>query len=119
MSDLARELSLADVGVALYRVREEFSGLKILDYKAAGLPTIASGRDGLPREIVDGETGVIVAPEDVGGVASAVAAMAKDPEGTRRMGRAARAEAEDKHSWRATAQGIEQVLLRARRKERS
>jgi glycosyltransferase involved in cell wall biosynthesis len=46
--DFARYLAEAEIGVSPYCGRVEYSGLKLFDYKAAGLATIASGENGQP-----------------------------------------------------------------------
>ena len=46
--EYAPRLAEADIGVSPYCGWKEYSGLKILDYKAMGLATIASGLDGMP-----------------------------------------------------------------------
>jgi glycosyltransferase involved in cell wall biosynthesis len=103
-------LAQADVGLSPYCGWPEYSGLKILDYKAAGLPTIGSGEDGMPPTLTDGETGLIVPPCDEDALFGAICRLAKAPDTRRRMGRQARLEAEEKHSWAQTAARIEAVI---------
>jgi glycosyltransferase involved in cell wall biosynthesis len=103
-------LASADAGVSPYCGWPEFSGLKVLDYKAAGLPTIASGTNGHPPTLKDGVTGVIVPPCEVEPLAQAITRLCADPASRTRMGQAARLEAEDTHSWDRTAERIEQVF---------
>jgi len=104
-------LADADVGLSPYCGWPEFSGLKVLDYKAAGLPTIASGRDGHPPTLTDGQTGLIVPPCDEAALCDAIVRLSADRELRRRMGRAARMEAEALHGWERTAERIEQVFV--------
>jgi glycosyltransferase involved in cell wall biosynthesis len=103
-------LAGADVGLAPYCGWPEFSGLKILDYKAAGLPTIASGRNGQPSTLRDGHTGIIVPPCDVDALHSAIVRLSRDRPTIRRMGQAARVEAETQHRWEHTVERVERVL---------
>jgi glycosyltransferase involved in cell wall biosynthesis len=109
--DYAPLLAAADVGLSPYCGWPEFSGLKVLDYKAAGLPTIASGVNGHPPTLRAGETGVIVPPCDVAALCDAIVQLCADPARRRRMGQAARVEAESAHAWEHTAARLEQVLL--------
>jgi glycosyltransferase involved in cell wall biosynthesis len=51
-SEFAPYLRMADIGLSPYCGRVEFSGLKLLDYKAAGLATIASGQAGSCRHVM-------------------------------------------------------------------
>jgi len=107
-------LAGADVGVAPYCGWPEFSGLKILDYKAAGLATIASGQNGQPLTLSDGRTGLIVPPCNVDALRRAIVRLCLDRASIRRMGQAARVEAETMHGWEHTAERVEQVLSRVR-----
>jgi len=109
--EYAPMLASADAGVSPYCGWPEFSGLKVLDYKAAGLPTIASGVNGHPPTLKDGVTGVIVPPCEVEPLAGAMARLCAEPEVRKRMGQAARLEAEALHGWERTAERIEQVFL--------
>lgn len=111
---LAAELAQADAGVVLYQKRKEYSGLKLLDYKAAGLATIAVGANGQPALIEHERTGLIIPPNDLGALEAAIRRLAGAPQEAKRMGRAAREEAERMHSWSHTAQAIEAVLERVR-----
>jgi glycosyltransferase involved in cell wall biosynthesis len=103
---LAEVLRVCDVGVSLYSDRPEYRGLKLLDYKAAGLATIATGTRGEPRLIEDGKTGLIISPGNEEALCSALAWMAADRQRVREMGRRARMEAEARHRWRHTAEAL-------------
>lgn len=96
-------LGRSEIGLSSYCGRVEYSGLKLLDYKAAGLATIASGENGEPAVLQHGETGWIVPPCDVDRLADAILSLCADGHVRRCMGRAARMEAEAEHSWRHTA----------------
>jgi glycosyltransferase involved in cell wall biosynthesis len=107
---LAGRLGDSDVGVSLYRGRVEYNGLKLLDYKAAGLATVAAGCNGEPSLIGHERTGLIVAPDDEGAVAEAIVRLARDVGSRVDMGRRARQEAETQHRWRHTAEALEGLL---------
>jgi glycosyltransferase involved in cell wall biosynthesis len=109
---LAAELAKADIGVSPYCGRVEFSGLKLLDYKAAGLATIASGEDGKPAVIDHGRTGFIVPPCDEKALYEAMILLIRDDNLRQRMGREARLEAEKCHSWQHTAIELQRVFNR-------
>jgi glycosyltransferase involved in cell wall biosynthesis len=110
MPELARQLARADAGVSLYDGREEFDGLKLLDYKCAGLATIATGRNGEPAVLRHGATGVIIAPGNEGALVEAIRDLEQDRASVVRMGRQARLEAEQRHRWRHTAVALERLL---------
>ena len=81
-----------------------------MDYKAAGLATIASGANGQQVVIKDGQTGVIVPPCDETALAEALLTLSRDHTLRRQMGSLARIEAEREHSWRHTAQRLEAIF---------
>jgi glycosyltransferase involved in cell wall biosynthesis len=109
-NEYARYLADADIGVSPYCGWEEFSGLKIFDYKAAGLACIASGKDGQPLTVSHGKTGWIVTPCDEKDLCQAIMALSSQRDLLRRMGQAARVEAEQWHGWDHTARQIEETL---------
>lgn len=111
-SDFAAQLAQADVGVAPYCGWKEFSGLKLFDYKAAGLAIIASGQDGKPATLSHERTALIVPPCDENALADALVRLAQDAGLRQRLGQAARLEAEQCHGWDHTARQLEQVFAR-------
>jgi glycosyltransferase involved in cell wall biosynthesis len=108
--EMAQLLIDADIAISPYCGRAEFSGLKLLDYKAAGLPTIASGQNGQPAILEQGRTGWIVPPCDAEALSQAIVQLATQPELRQKMGQTARLEAEQHHSWRHTAQQLEKLF---------
>jgi glycosyltransferase involved in cell wall biosynthesis len=51
----------------------------VIEAMAAGCPTIATNTGGIPEMIFDGRNGLLVAGEDVDGLAAAIAKMLDDP----------------------------------------
>jgi glycosyltransferase involved in cell wall biosynthesis len=109
---MAECLKKADIGLSLYQGREEFSGLKLLDYKAAGLAIIAAGKDGQPHILEHGRTACIIPPGDVDALVGAICALATDPVLRKNLGREVRYEAEQKHRWRNTADELKMIFER-------
>jgi glycosyltransferase involved in cell wall biosynthesis len=107
---VAVQLANADIGVSPYCDSWEYIGMKLYDYKAAGLAIIASGKDGQPAIIEHGHTGWIVPPCDEDALCKAIIHLAATPDLRKRIGQAARIEAEKYHSWRHTAEQINGVL---------
>jgi len=87
--------------------RYEGSSLVTLEAMAHGLPVVATRAGGIPDKVSDGETGRLVAPGDVEGLAGALADLAADPPRRQQMGGRGRERAEADFSW---ARIIERVL---------
>ena len=107
---VAQRLAQADIGVAPYCGWMEYSGLKLFDYKSAGLAIVASGEGGQPATIEHGVTGWIVPPCEEQPLVEAIIKLAVDCDLRRRLGRSARAEAEKSHSWKHTAYQLSEVF---------
>ena len=104
-------LAAWNVAVAPYPQPESsqshyFSPMKVYEYLAAGLPTVASAVGELPQIIDDGVTGVLVPGSDVPALAAALAQLAGDGELRADLGRAARADAVAHHDWRRRASAV-------------
>jgi glycosyltransferase involved in cell wall biosynthesis len=61
-------------------------GLAALEAQAAGCPVVATRVDSLPEVVADGETGVLVPPDNVEALAGALTELAGDPGRRRQMG---------------------------------
>jgi glycosyltransferase involved in cell wall biosynthesis len=106
--EVPRFLWAADV-FALASVREQF-GLVLVEAMACGVPPVAVGRFG-PREIVDdGETGWLVEPDDVGGLAYALQHAIDDPAERALRGARARTVAVERYGWPSLAGRLARVL---------
>jgi glycosyltransferase involved in cell wall biosynthesis len=112
IKELADYLRDVEIGVSPYCGREEYSGLKLLDYKAAGFASIASGVGGEPEVIEHGRTGWIVPPCDELALSETITLLVNNVDLRRRLGQTARFEAEMEHSWRHTALQLNEVFLR-------
>ncbi|MCW3065688.1 MAG: glycosyl transferase group 1 [Solirubrobacterales bacterium] len=95
--------------IVLPSVREQF-GQVLVEGMACGLPAIAVDNHG-PADIVeDGETGWLVQPDDLEGLAAALHAVAADPEERRRRGGAARESVAARYAWPSLAERVAAVL---------
>ncbi len=63
-------------------------GIVGIEAMARALPVVAYRSGGIPEWLAGGETGILVEPGDVEGLAAAVSELLADPEKARRMGRA-------------------------------
>jgi glycosyltransferase involved in cell wall biosynthesis len=84
--DVAAWLRRADLLV--HPVRWEGFGLALLEAMLASLPVVASKVSSIPEIVVDGETGLLVAPDDPEALAAAVNRVLADPSGYGERGRA-------------------------------
>jgi glycosyltransferase involved in cell wall biosynthesis len=106
--DVPELLSAIDVAVAPYRRVPEFyfSPLKLYEYMAAGLPTIASNAGDIADVVRDGENGLLVEPDDAGELAATLVRLLGDASLRARLGRAARRDAEERDWSHNAAQVI-------------
>jgi glycosyltransferase involved in cell wall biosynthesis len=107
-ADLATFLSAADV-FALASVREQF-GQVLVEAMACGVPLVAVNRLG-PREIVtDGQTGWLVEPDDVEGLAAALGEAIDGPHERSRRGTMGQRVAIQHYGWPAIARRFADIL---------
>jgi glycosyltransferase involved in cell wall biosynthesis len=65
--------------VLVHPVRWEGFGLALLEAMLASLPIVASAVSSIPEIVVDGETGLLVPPDDPGALAAAINRVLDDP----------------------------------------
>ena len=100
-----------DIAAAPYPAGEHyFSPLKVYEYLAAGLPTIASRIGTIPALLEDGQLGVLVAPGDVVDLARSLDELAADTAHRARLGADAREAAVREHDWRIRCRELLQRL---------
>ena len=97
------QLHRMHVAVAPYPAAADFyfSPLKMYEYLAAGLPTVASMVGNLPDLLGQGRLGVLVEPEEPRKLADAITALRQDPQRRRRLGQAGRDDVVRHHDWTA------------------
>lgn len=81
----------------------ELLGLVALESMACGTPVIATAVGSLPEIVRDGETGVIVPPNDAAAIRAALRELCGRPERVDAMGRAGREHVITRFTWAATA----------------
>lgn len=81
---------LSQIGMLVLPSRSEGLGLVLLEAMAAGRPVVASRVGGIPEVVADGETGLLVPPEEPGALAAAIGRLLADPAKALRMGEAGR-----------------------------
>jgi glycogen(starch) synthase len=86
--------------VACPSYREGF-GVVCAEAMAHARPVVASAVGGFLDLVVDGETGILVPPGDVGALRNALRRLLDDPDLRARMGEAGRARVRERFSWNA------------------
>ncbi len=107
-ADLPALYASADVFSMLCRDRwggleAEGFGIVFLEAAACGVPAVAGRSGGAHEAVVDGETGLVVEPRDVGAVRDALARLLGDEAWRTRLGRAATARATRDFAYDALA----------------
>src|SRR5262249_9732858 len=86
VNDIEDYLQVADIG--LFTSDQESFCLSLLEAMCFGCPGVARSVGGIPEVVVQGETGLLVASEDVDALARAVEDLIQDPARRKAMGRA-------------------------------
>jgi glycosyltransferase involved in cell wall biosynthesis len=115
--DHQREGMYAGARVLVLPSHDEGFGLPVLEAMAAGIPVIVTNRGSLPEVV--GDAGVIVEPDDVEGLARAIARVVLEPAWAADRGQASLDRARH-FTWTTTAATLRQAYrdALARRQER-
>lgn len=100
---------LAAWDVALLSSRYEGSPLALMEYMEAGKPVVAPRVGGVPDLVAGGEQGLLVEPGDPEALATATAALLRDPARARRMGERGRARCRAEFGIDVTVRRIEDL----------
>jgi L-malate glycosyltransferase len=109
---------LASCDLAVLPSRAEGLPNAVLEYMAAGLPTIASRVGGTAELVQDGVTGLLVPAEDANALAGALLQFLRDPERARQMANNGQRFAVENFSFERLIQEIDELyaeLLERRR----
>jgi glycosyltransferase involved in cell wall biosynthesis len=81
---------LAGIDVLVQPSRADNLPLAVLEAMAAGLPVVGARVGGIPELVVDGETGIVVPPEEPRALADALDSLARDRSRLVELGRRGR-----------------------------
>ncbi len=109
VGDVQIQYADADLAVVPSVIPEEFS-LVCLEAQSMLLPVIATGPGGASEVVADGETGMIVPPNDPKALFDAICTLQDNPQRRAAMGRAGRARAEELFTRSAFAVGVRDAL---------
>jgi phosphatidylinositol alpha-1,6-mannosyltransferase len=85
-------------------------GIAVVEAALCGLPAIVSSGSGLAEAVREGETGLVVPPEDPDETAAAVIALLEDDSLRKSMGLRARARALSEQSWASRVEKYDALL---------
>ena len=88
---------------------EEGTPTVIIEGGAARLPVVSTRHAGIPEQVEDGVTGLLVGERDVAGLTAALVALASDPARRAAMGEAARAKMQREYALAAHGERLEQI----------
>jgi phosphatidylinositol alpha-1,6-mannosyltransferase len=91
--------------------RVEGFGIAFIEAAAFGLPAVGTGETGISDAVIDGETGVLVAPESPEALAEALTFLYRNPKKRMEMGRAGMQRARSQFSPTAIAAHFQQEIL--------
>lgn len=106
--ELPHLLAVSDVLVATSFASETF-GIALVEAQACGVPVVASRFGGFPEVVRDGETGLLVPPQDPQALAAALRELLADDERRRRMGEAGRLWVRENFHWEKVAERVLQA----------
>ncbi len=89
--------------------RQEGFGIVFLEAMACGKPIVAARAAAVPETVMDGETGLLVDPEDPTALARAMADLLSDPDLRRGMGEAGRRRVEQYRAERVASSFLSSV----------
>lgn len=90
-------------------------GVTLLEAQASGSNVIASRVGGIPTAVVDGETGLLVPPQDANAIAEAVMILYRDPILRQKFREAGRARIEERFDWNTLIARLETQIMKRER----
>lgn len=107
--ELPRYYSIADIFVLPSTDKTESFGIVVAEAQACGLPAIVSDWPGVRMTIVDGETGLLVKPNDPDDLTDKLKRLINNNELSKSMGEAGHKNASAKYDWNHVTDKIEKI----------
>jgi phosphatidylinositol alpha-1,6-mannosyltransferase len=108
----------ADLYVGASRLHDllaEGFGIALVEASASGVAVVAGRSGGVPDAVRDGETGILVDPEDPAAVAAGITRLLRDEALRRRMGAAGRRAVETYYNWDRVSRDLMRIDAEFRR----
>lgn len=93
-------------------VNAEGYGISFLEAAASGVPSVAGDSGGVRSAVRDGETGLVVPPENVDAIVSAIRTLLVEEDRRKMMGAAARRAVETYYNWDRVARDTRDFTYR-------
>lgn len=103
---------LASLDMFVLPTRREALGTSYIEAQAMGVPVIGSRVGGVPETMIEGETGLLVPPENPAALAAAILELAADPTRRRAMGESGAAFVRERYSVDGMVEGMLAVYRR-------
>ena len=114
-ADLPEAYATCTLYVGPSRVDNEINvegfGISFLEASASGVPVVAGDSGGVRSAVRDGETGMVVPPENIEAVASAVATLLRDADRRKKFSEAGRRAVETHFNWDRVARETREFAL--------
>ena len=89
-------------------------GISLVEASACGLAVVGGRSGGVPDAVREGETGILVDPDDPAAVAAGISELLGDPERRRQLGAAGRRAVETYYNWDRVAKELVEIDRRYR-----
>jgi len=120
--DLPAVYNAADLYVGASRYHDllaEGFGISLVEASASGIAVVGGRSGGVPDAVRDGETGILVDPEDPAAVAASITRLLGDEALRRRMGAAGRRAVETYYNWDRVSRDLMRIDAEFRRTDGS
>ena len=104
ISDVELRGLLSRTSLCVHPSRVEGFGLMVAESMAAGVPTISTNTSAIPEIITDGETGLLVPPENPEALAERILYAINNPSAMERIARAGRKKIKECFTWQIVAE---------------
>ena len=114
-ADVAELLGQCDI----FALPSDWEGvpLTVLEAMAAGKPVIATAVGGVPELVKDGETGILIPPQDTKSLAQAILKLATNPELGQQMGQRGQTRAKEQFDIARTTRNYESLYMELLKKK--